>query len=101
MTAKRGSRSTRETIRTRPDEAVEILKALGFGPKQSNEVAAYTLLALLDLRPKTAWSAATNPLRGITPIIEFVHEASGAFAPAYNKTLVSTNDGAVIKFFPP
>ena len=30
-------------------EAMDILKSLGFGARQSNEVAAYTLLALLDL----------------------------------------------------
>ena len=30
-------------------EATGILRALGFGPKQRNDVAAYTLLALLDL----------------------------------------------------
>lgn len=30
------------------------------------------LLALLDLVPTKKWSAANNPLRGITPIIEFI-----------------------------
>ena len=94
--AKRGSRSTRETIRTRPDEAVEILKALGFGPKQSNEVAAYTLLALLDLRPKTAWHDASNPLRGITPIIEFVHEA---YAVRYAPNTRETIRDEAVKYF--
>ena len=54
--------------------AVEILHALGFAPRQSNEVAAYTLLALLDLGEKAPWSAASNPLRGITPIIEFIRK---------------------------
>jgi hypothetical protein len=29
-------------------EAMEILRALGFTARQSNEVAGYTLLALLD-----------------------------------------------------
>ena len=48
------------------------LAALGFGPRQSNEVAGYTLLALLDLKPDSPWEKATNPLRGITPIIDFV-----------------------------
>ena len=51
-------------------EAMEILESLGFGPRQSNEVAAYTFLALLDLAANALWSAASNPLRGITPIIE-------------------------------
>ncbi len=35
-------------------ETIEVLTALQFGPKQRNETAAYTLLALLDLRPDVA-----------------------------------------------
>ena len=53
-------------------EAMDALSSLRFGPRQSNEVAAYTLLALLDLQPEAAWATAAQPLRGITPIIEFV-----------------------------
>ena len=94
--AKRESRATPIVARTRPEEAAEILKALGFGPKQSNEVAAYTLLALLDVRPKTAWSAATNPLRGITPIIEFVHEA---YAVRYAPNTRETIRDEAVKYF--
>jgi hypothetical protein len=56
-------------------DAMEILHALGFAPKQSNEVAGYTLLALLDLKPGQSWSEAAAPLRGITPIIESVATA--------------------------
>lgn len=54
--------------------AMEALAALGFGPRQSNEVAGYTLLALLDLKPGDSWNKAAGPLRGITPIIDFVAE---------------------------
>jgi hypothetical protein len=53
-------------------EAMAALAPLGFAPRQCNEVAAYTLLALLDLPPDAPWAAAARPLRGITPIIEFV-----------------------------
>jgi hypothetical protein len=53
-------------------EATSILRAIGFGPKQNNEVAGYVLLALLDLGPYDAWDAAQDPLRGITPIIDFI-----------------------------
>lgn len=56
-------------------EAMEILQALGFGPKQSNELAGYVFLALLDLTPDEPWTEAKAPLRGITPIIEFVRKA--------------------------
>jgi hypothetical protein len=53
-------------------EARNILRALGFGPKQSNEVAGYCLLAMLDLGPHDKWETAKEPLRGITPVIDFV-----------------------------
>ena len=53
-------------------EAMKCLASLGFGPKQCNEVAGYTLLALLDLLPGASWKQASNPLRGITPIIGFI-----------------------------
>lgn len=69
-------------------EAREILKSLGFGPKQSNEVAAYTFLALLDLAPTAPWGAASNLLRRITPIIEFIAKAYRVrYAPNTRETI--------------
>src|SRR5438034_7559940 len=69
-------------------EAMEILESLGFGPRQSNEVAAYTFLALLDLAANAPWSAASNPLRGITPVIEFIAKAySVRYAPNTRETI--------------
>ena len=53
-------------------EAMTILRAMGFGPKQSNEVAGYVLSPFSTLDPTTLGSAAQEPLRGITPIIDFV-----------------------------
>lgn len=68
--------------------AMEILKALGFGARQSNEMAAYTVLALLDLKPSQPWAEAAEPLRGITPIIDFVAEAYGVrYAPNTRETI--------------
>jgi hypothetical protein len=55
--------------------AMEILQALGFGQKQSNELAGHVLLTLLDLTADQPWGEAKAPLRGITPIIEFVRKA--------------------------
>lgn len=52
-------------------EAREILEAVGLPPEQHNERAAVTLLALLSLPPHGAWSSATDPMMGVTPIIEF------------------------------
>jgi hypothetical protein len=77
-------------------EAMEALTALQFGPKQRNETAAYTLLALLDLQPDTAWADAQAPLRGITPMIAFIAKAHGnRYAPNTRETI---RDDAV-KFF--
>jgi len=68
--------------------AAEILGALGFAPKQSNEVAAYTLLALLHLKPGQSWNEASAPLRGVTPIIDFVAAAYGVrYAPNTRETI--------------
>jgi hypothetical protein len=48
-------------------DAMEILRALGFASRQGNEVAGYTFLALLNLKPLQPWREAAEPLRGITP----------------------------------
>jgi hypothetical protein len=77
-------------------ETIKALTELQFGPKQKNETAAYTLLALLDLRPDVPWAEAQAPLRGITPVIEFIAEAYGVrYAPNTRETI---RDDAV-KFF--
>jgi hypothetical protein len=77
-------------------ETMEALTALQFGPKQRNEIAAYTLLALLDLQPDVPWEDAQAPLCGITPIIDFIAQAYGVrFAPNTRETI---RDDAV-KFF--
>jgi hypothetical protein len=68
--------------------AVEILRSLGFAPRQCNEVAGYTLLACLDLKPGQSWREAAAPLRGITPIIDFVAAAYGIrYAPNTRETI--------------
>lgn len=67
-----------------------------FGPKQRNEIAAYTLLALLDLKPNSSWTEAQAPLCGITPIIDFIANVYGIrYAPNTRETI---RDDAV-KFF--
>ena len=77
-------------------ETILALTALQFGPKQRNETAAYTLLALLDIQPDAPWTEAQAPLCGITPIIEFVATAYGVrYAPNTRETI---RDDAV-KFF--
>jgi hypothetical protein len=77
-------------------ETIETLTALQFGPKQRNETAAYTLLALLDLQPDMTWAEAQAPLCGITPVIDFIAAAYGVrYAPNTRETI---RDDAV-KFF--
>ena len=76
--------------------AQAVLHAVGFGVRQSNEMAALVLLALLDLKPGQSWLEATAPLRGITPIIGFISDFYGiSYAPNTRETI---RDEAV-KFF--
>ena len=85
-----------ESRKQRLTETGKILTALQFGPRQRNETAAYTLLALLDLRPDVPWEDAQAPLRGITPVIDFIAKAYGVrYAPNTRETI---RDDAV-KFF--
>src|SRR5438034_1034719 len=87
MAAKRKSALT-VARETKLKKAIEILHLLGFGAKQRNEVAGYTLLAYLDLKPTLQWSEAAEPLRGITPIIEFVAKEYGiTYAPNTRETI--------------
>lgn len=51
--------------------ALRILIDLGMPRAQQNERSAVSLLALLDLRPGKDWSQSSNPLRGITPIMDW------------------------------
>jgi BsuBI/PstI restriction endonuclease domain/BsuBI/PstI restriction endonuclease HTH domain len=77
-------------------ETIEALTSLQFGPKQRNETAAYTLLALLDLQPDVPWAEAQAPLCGITPVIDFIATSYGIrYAPNTRETI---RDDAV-KFF--
>jgi len=76
--------------------AQAVLHGLGFGVRQSNELAALVLLALANLKPKQPWLETAAPLRGITPIIEFIAANYGVkYAPNTRETI---RDEAV-KFF--
>jgi hypothetical protein len=52
-------------------QANEVLIELGLPRAQQNERTALCLLCLLDLAPDTPWSKASNPLLGITPIMDW------------------------------
>ena len=64
----------RNKIKQRIEEALSIIKVLGFPRQQHNERSALTLLALLDLKPDITWSLAEAPLFGITPMMDFFRE---------------------------
>lgn len=58
-------------------EALSILSLLGFPSALQNERSAWTLLSLLDLTPGKSWQEATNPMMGITPIMDWMREHYG------------------------
>jgi adenine-specific DNA-methyltransferase len=72
----------------RIQEALSVLKDLGLPREQQNERSALTLLALLDLKPRTPWDKATNPMRGITEMMGFFAEHYGkVYAPNTRETV--------------
>jgi adenine-specific DNA-methyltransferase len=69
-------------VRERIDEATGILRVLGFPKAQVNERSALTLLVLVDIDPEDPWSACSDPLRGITPMMDYFREKYGkTYAP--------------------
>lgn len=71
----------------RIDEAIAILRTLGFPRAQLNDRSALCLLALLNLPPDKPWHAAQAPLIGITPIMNFAKEHYGReYAPNTRET---------------
>jgi hypothetical protein len=69
-------------------EALEILKELGFPRQQQNDRSALTLLALLNIKPNDPWKDASNPLIGITPMMEFFDKHYGKrYAPNTRETV--------------
>lgn len=75
-------------MQPRIEEAITILKALGFPRQQQNERSALTLLALLGLTPEKKWASANAPMLGITPMMEFFAEYYGKqYAPNSRETV--------------
>jgi len=69
-------------------EALKILGVLGLPRQQQNERSALTLLSLLNLKPADAWEVASDPLMGITPMMEFFAEHYGRqYAPNTRETV--------------
>ena len=69
-------------------EALEVLKLLGLPKAQINERSALTLLALLNLTPERQWSQASQPMLGITPMMDFMDQSYGKkYAPNSRETV--------------
>ncbi len=69
-------------------EALQVLEVLGFPRQQLNERSALTLLSLLDLKPEDGWESASDPLMGITPMMEFFAAHYGKkYAPNTRETV--------------
>jgi hypothetical protein len=82
-----GKRTSAATAH-RIQEAIEVLRELGFPRQQLNERSALTLLSLLDLKPNESWADARAPLMGITPMMEFFADRYGRrYAPNTRETV--------------
>jgi adenine-specific DNA-methyltransferase len=69
-------------------DALNILNALGLPRQQLNERSALTLLSLLSLEPESGWADASDPLMGITPMMDFFSEHYGKkYAPNTRETV--------------
>ena len=74
--------------RRKIDEAIDVLKSLGFPGAQQNERSGLTLLALLDVKPNDEWGNASNPLMGVTPMMDFFSQHYGKrYAPNTRETV--------------
>ena len=60
---------------SKPDEALEIIKALGLPKGQQNERSALTLLALANVKKRGRWANTKQPLLRIWDIMAFMRES--------------------------
>jgi hypothetical protein len=68
-------------------DALQVLGELGMPRAQQNGRSALCLLALLNLTQEKSWTAAKNPLVGITPMMQFARNHYGKqYAPNTRET---------------
>jgi hypothetical protein len=68
-------------------QALDILEQLGMPAAQQNDRSALCLLALVNLTRGASWAQASNPLMGITPMMEFARREYGKqYAPNTRET---------------
>ena len=69
-------------------EALQVLAALDMPRAQQNERSALCLLALIDLIPGKAWNEGSNPLIGVSPIMEWAEaNYKKSYAPNTRETI--------------
>jgi len=72
----------------RIDEAKQILKELDLPKQQQNNRSALVLLALLDIKARSAWRSAKASLIGITEMMDYVEREFGVrYAPNTRETV--------------
>jgi len=80
--------SKRSAAAKRIDEALAILTSLNVPREQQNERSALVLLALLGMTPRKSWSAATDPMLGITEMMNVFRDQFGkTYAPNTRETV--------------
>jgi hypothetical protein len=75
------------TTYAKVEEAIQILEDVSMPKAQLNDRSALCLLALLAVGPEDEWSNSTNPLIGITPIMDWCRDTYGTtYAPNTRET---------------
>lgn len=78
----------RSAAAKRIDEALAVLASLNVPREQQNERSALVLLALLGMTPRRKWSAARNPMLGITEMMDiFRDQFDKKYAPNTRETV--------------
>ncbi len=62
---------------SKPNDALEIIKALGLPRGQQNERSALTLLALANVKKRGRWANTQQPLLRIWDIMAFMRKSYG------------------------
>lgn len=78
----------RGTTARRINQAHKVLASLNVPREQQNERSALVLLALLGMTPRKSWSAATDPMLGITEMMNVFRDQFGKeYAPNTRETV--------------
>lgn len=79
---------TRRAVAKRIEEALAILVSLNVPREQQNERSALVLLSLLGMTARRPWSAATDPMLGITEMMNVFRDKFGReYAPNTRETV--------------